>query len=247
MIDSSHLPHRPQEHRLSAHWSVGTSGCATAQEPPHDSPPRASQEEEPFEIELVVPGSPVAQGAPVEEQQDHDVNNEDEDDEEYSPLSDNDGEKLYRDANERESFGAEAPISTGRLRALLGHLGITSAPRYRIKGVPHPGQVEFKVVAEFFSGPRVLCRHQGLAFRASISDDVADAAWQAITSWSRRNKDELQNSIHRLLPQQKKDKFKAYGVKKDIPRMDMVHHQDVTLELSTLLLAAQREIESLRA
>jgi hypothetical protein len=59
----------------------------------------------------VVPGSPAAQGAPTEEQQqqqDHDVDNEDEDDEEYSPLSDNKGEKLYRDADERESFGAEA-------------------------------------------------------------------------------------------------------------------------------------------
>jgi hypothetical protein len=34
-------------------------------------------------------------------------------------------------------------------------------------------------------------------------------------------------------------------VKKDVPRMDMVHHHDVTVELSTHLLAAQREIESL--
>jgi hypothetical protein len=34
-------------------------------------------------------------------------------------------------------------------------------------------------------------------------------------------------------------------VKKDVPRMDMVHHQDVTTELSTRLLAVQREIESL--
>jgi hypothetical protein len=74
-------------------------------------------------------------------------------------LSDNKGEKLYRDADERESFSAEAPIPTGRLHALLGHLGITSAPRYRIKGVSHLGQVEFKVVAKIFSGPRVLCRH----------------------------------------------------------------------------------------
>jgi hypothetical protein len=39
------------------------------QEPHHDSPPCASQEGEPFDIELVVPGSPVAQGAPAEEQQ----------------------------------------------------------------------------------------------------------------------------------------------------------------------------------
>jgi hypothetical protein len=37
--------------------------------------------------------------------------------------------------------------------------------------------VEFKAVAEIFSKPRVLCRHQGLAFKASITDVVADAAW----------------------------------------------------------------------
>jgi hypothetical protein len=134
------------------------------QDPHHDSSPRASQEQEPFEIELVVPDSPAAQGAPAEEQQqqqqeDYDIENEDEDDKEYSPLSDNKGEKLYRDADERESFGADAPIPTSRLRALLGHLGITSAPRYRIKGVSRPGRVEFKSVAEIFSGPRVLCRH----------------------------------------------------------------------------------------
>jgi hypothetical protein len=140
------------------------------QEPHHDSLTRASLEEEPFEIELVVPASQAAQGPPAEEQQqqeDHDIINEEEDDEEYSPLSDNEGEKLYRDADERESFGAEAPIPTDRHRALLGHLGITSALRYRIKVVPRLGQVEFKVVA------------------------VTDAAWQAITSWSRCNKGEL--------------------------------------------------------
>jgi hypothetical protein len=56
----------------------------------------------------------------------------------------------------------------------------------------------------------------------------------------------LHNSIHYLLPYRKKDQFKAYGVKKDIPRMEMVHHQDVMVELSTHLLAAQREIETLR-
>jgi hypothetical protein len=54
----------------------------------------------------------------------------------------------------------------------------------------------------------------------------------------------LQNSVHYLLPYRKKDQFKAYGVKKDIPRMEMVHHLDVTVELSTRLLAFQREIET---
>jgi hypothetical protein len=56
----------------------------------------------------------------------------------------------------------------------------------------------------------------------------------------------LQNSVHHLLPYRKKDQFRAYGVKKDIARMEMVHHQDVTAELSTHLLAAQRDIETLR-
>jgi hypothetical protein len=102
--------------------------------------------------ELVVPGSPIAFC-------DHDVNNEDEGDEEYSPLSDNEGEKLYKDADERESFGDEAPVPTDRLHALLGHLGITSTPRYRIKGISCPGQVEFKAIPEIFSGSRVLYRH----------------------------------------------------------------------------------------
>jgi hypothetical protein len=66
---------------------------------------------------------------------------------------------LYRDVDERESFGAEALVPTDRLHALLGHLGITSALRYRIKGVLYLGRVEFKAVLEIFSGPRVLYRH----------------------------------------------------------------------------------------
>jgi hypothetical protein len=55
----------------------------------------------------------------------------------------------------------------------------------------------------------------------------------------------LQNSVHYLLSYRKKDQFKAYGVKRDIPRMEMVHHQGVTVELSTRLLTAQHEIETL--
>jgi hypothetical protein len=34
-------------------------------------------------------------------------------------------------------------------------------------------------------------------------------------------------------------------VKKDVPRIEMVHHQDVAVELSTRLLAAQLEIKTL--
>jgi hypothetical protein len=100
---------------------------------------------------------------------------------------------------------------------LLEHLGITTAPRYRIKEVPRSGRVEFKAIAEIFFGSRILCRHKGPAFRTSRSDAVADAAWQAVTSWVCSNKSRLQNSVHYLLPYRKKDQFKAYGVKKDIP------------------------------
>jgi hypothetical protein len=211
-----------------------------------DVPQDASPEEKPFKIELVVPESLMAQGSPAKEQQqpkDQDV--EDEANEEYPPPSDTEDEKMYQDADEVESFGAEAPVLTGRLRALLEHLSITTAPRYRIKEVPRLGRVEFKAIAEIFFGSRVLCRHQGLAFRTSCSNAVADAAWQAITSWVCSNKSRLQNSVHYLLPYRKKDQFKAYGVKKDIHRMEMVHHQDVTVELSTHLLVAQRKIETL--
>jgi hypothetical protein len=64
--------------------------------------------------------------------------------------------------------------------------------------------------------------------------------------WVCSNKSQLQNTVHQLLPYRKKDQFKVYGVKKDIPKMVMVHHQDVTVELNTRLLASQREIETLR-
>jgi hypothetical protein len=153
---------------------------------------------------------------------------------------------MYRDADEVESFGAESPNLTGRLRALLEHLGITTTPWYRIKEVPCSGLVDFKGISENFFGSRILCRHKGPAFRTSCSDAVADAAWQAITSWVRSNKSQLRNSVHYLLPYRKKDQFKAYRVKRDIPRMEMVHHQDVAVELSTRLLTAKHEIETLR-
>jgi hypothetical protein len=176
-------------------------------------------------MELVVPKSPTAQDSLAEEQQqpgDHDT--EDKTDKERPPPSDTEAEKMYWDVDEVESFKAESPVIAGRLRALLEHLGITTTPRYRIKEVPRTGRVEFKDIAEIFFGSRVLCRHKGPAFRTSRSDAVADAVWQAVTSWVRSNKSRLQNSIHYLLPYRKKDQFKAYGVKRDIPRMVMVHH-----------------------
>jgi hypothetical protein len=139
----------------------------------------------------VVPESPTAQDSPTEDQQPEDPDTEDKTDEEQPPPSDTEPKKMYRDADEVESFGAESLILTGRLRALLEHLGITTAPRYRIKEVLRSGRVEFKAIAEFFFGSRILCRHKGPAFRISRSDAVADAAWQAITSWVHSNKSRL--------------------------------------------------------
>jgi hypothetical protein len=86
------------------------------QESQPDVPHEASQEEEPFEIELVVLESPTAQDSPVEEQQqpkDQDI--EDKANKEYPPPSDAEDEKMYQDADEVESFGVEAPVHAGRL------------------------------------------------------------------------------------------------------------------------------------
>jgi hypothetical protein len=80
------------------------------QESQPDIPQEATLEEEPFEIELVVPESPTAQDSPVEEQQPEDPSTEDKTDEEQPPPSDTEPMKLYRDADEVESIGAESPI-----------------------------------------------------------------------------------------------------------------------------------------
>jgi hypothetical protein len=237
--------------KSTGHQHVGQlapRNVSQPQESQPELPQEASPEEEPYEIELVVPESPTPQDTPAEEQQQpEDHNTEDKTNEEHPPPSDTEDEKMYRDADEEESFGAKSTILTDRLRALLEHLGITTAPRYRIKEVPHSGRVEFKAIAEIFFKSRILSRHKGPAFRTSRSDAVADASSQAITSWVHSKKSWLQNSVHYLLPYQKKDQFKAYGVKRDIPRMEMVHHQDVAVELSTRLLTALHEIETLRA
>jgi hypothetical protein len=126
----------------------------------------------------MVPEGPTAQDLPVEEQQQSkDPDREDEANEEYPPPSDTEDEKMYRDADEVESYGAEAPVLADRLRALLEHLSITTIPRYKIKEVPRPKRVEFKAIADTFFRSRVLCRHKGPAFRTSHNDAVADATW----------------------------------------------------------------------
>jgi hypothetical protein len=66
------------------------------QESQPDVPQDASPEEEPFEIELVIPECPTAQDSPAEEQQqsgDHDT--EDKTNEEQPPPSNTEFEKMY--------------------------------------------------------------------------------------------------------------------------------------------------------
>jgi hypothetical protein len=85
----------------------------------------------------------------------------------------------------------------------------------------------------------------GLAIRTTYQDVVADVAWQAITTYSRRYHDELRNTVYHLLPQRKKNKFKVSGVRADVPRMLLVHHQDVFVEMRTHLQTAHQEIQKL--
>jgi hypothetical protein len=85
------------------------------QESQPDIPREATSEEKLFEIELVVPESPTAQDSPAEEQQPEDPGTEDKTDEGQLHPSDTEPEKLFRDADEVESFGAESPILAGRL------------------------------------------------------------------------------------------------------------------------------------
>jgi hypothetical protein len=99
---------------------------------------------------------------------------------------------------------------------------------------------------EIINGPNVLSCHQGLIFRATHQAAVGDTSWRAITTNNHEYHDMLKNNVYHLLPQRKKNKFNDSRVKADIPRMLMVHHQDVAVEVSTHLQAAQWEIQSLR-
>jgi hypothetical protein len=157
---------------------------------------------------------------------------EDEDDGDYTPLSDSEKEKMYYNVDEIRSSRNEASIPTGRLWDLLNHIDITTPPEFRIKRVPHAGREEYKAIVKILNRPNVICHHKGLAFKATYQDAVADAAWQTITTYNCTHHDKLKNSVYHLLPQRKNDKFKTFGVKVDVPRRLMVHHQDVSAEMS---------------
>jgi hypothetical protein len=107
---------------------------------------------------------------------------------------------------------------------LLNRINITTPLEFKIKRILCPGREEYKAIMEIIRGPNVLYRHKGPTFRTTCQVTVADAAWQVITTYSRRYHDELRNTVYYLLPQRKKNKFKVSGVKADVPRMLMVHH-----------------------
>jgi hypothetical protein len=151
-------------------------------------------------------------------------------DEDYTPWSDATKDETFHDANEIKTFWDEAPIPTSRLMDLLNRINITTPPEFRIKRILRPRWEEYKAIVEIMRN-----RHKGPAFRTTYQDAIADAAWHAITTYSHKYHDELRNTVYYLLPQRKKNKFKASGVKTDVPRMLMVHHQDVFVEVSTRL------------
>jgi hypothetical protein len=65
----------------------------------------------------VVPESPKAQDAPIEDPEKQlGKDDEDDEEEEYSPLSDFESEKVYYNADVRESYRVEALVPIGRLQ-----------------------------------------------------------------------------------------------------------------------------------
>jgi hypothetical protein len=77
-------------HKSTGHQPTGQLALqdVTPSQSQQNSPELVSQEE-PFEIEIVVPKSPKAQDTPTEEPEQQQVEDDgDDDDEEYSPLSD---------------------------------------------------------------------------------------------------------------------------------------------------------------
>jgi hypothetical protein len=114
MLDGSY---RRTARKSTSRLPIGQLAPRNMPQPPvsqPDIPQEASPEEEPFEIELVVPEILTAQDSPVEEQQPEDHGTGEKTDEEHPPTSDTEPEKMYRDADEVESFRAESPILAGR-------------------------------------------------------------------------------------------------------------------------------------
>jgi hypothetical protein len=164
-----------------------TSQLAPRNVPPQpelqpNSPQHVTQGEDSFEIVVTVPaGEDMQEAQHMPQNDDHDQqgeeNNEEEEeegnkakskeDEDYTPWSNAEKDKTFHDTDEIKTFGDEAPIPIGRLRDLLNHINITIPPEFRIKRISRPGREEYKAIMEIISGPNVLSRHKGLAFRTT--------------------------------------------------------------------------------
>jgi hypothetical protein len=77
-----------------------------------------------------------------------------EDDEDYTPLSDSEKEKVYHDVDEIKTIEYEAPIPTDRLRDLLIRIDITTPPEFRIKRVPCSGREATMLMSKEHYGTR---------------------------------------------------------------------------------------------
>jgi hypothetical protein len=181
-----------------------------------------------------------------EEEEEEGNKAEGEEGEDYTSWSNAEKDETFHNVDEIKTFGDETPIPTDRLRDLLNRINIATPPEFRIKRIPRPCREEYKAIMEIINGPNVLSRHKGPDFRTTHQDAVANATWQAITTYNHIYHDELRNTVYYLLPQRKKNKFKVSGVKADVPRMLMVHYLDVFVEMSTHLQTAQQEIQKLR-
>jgi hypothetical protein len=65
-----------------------------------------------------------------EEEEEEGNKAEGEEDEDYTPLSNAEKDKMFHDADDIKIFGAEAPIPTGRLTDLQNRINITTPPEF---------------------------------------------------------------------------------------------------------------------
>jgi hypothetical protein len=146
-----------------------------------------------------------------------------------SDPDDSDSEpETVRVASEFHSYGEESPIIPTQVHGLLFQLGITKAPEYKVKSVPKLGSMEFTCTVEVFDGQEVIGKHACSAPCVTCAEAVADAAWQALTSWSCSQHHDLKNSIYALYPRRMKDAFKISSGPIDLQRSDVSQHESLS-------------------
>jgi hypothetical protein len=117
-------------------------------------------------VVTVPAGEDTQEGQQLPHNDDHNNDHgEEENDEEKNKRATSLKDEMFCDADEIKTIGNEASIPIGRPRDLLNYVNITTQLEFRTKRVPHAGREEYKAVVEIFSGPNVLSRHEGLAFR----------------------------------------------------------------------------------